>query len=862
MNPREFFEEPGYPLALALTYSFDPVFFDRLPLRALWSGGSHEILVMADRREVERALDRVKGSIHHLGRRYVLAPVSSEGAFHPKLLLRLGREGAIAALGSGNLTHGGWGLNQEVATAWRVGPDLEDAGGWIPGLLEQALTWTKSPLAERTLGRIGELDWLESAPSRRVLFSGESTLGTQVRGLLEGRQFSRLRFVTGSTDESGALLHWFHEVFGIEEAVACITPRWSLWDPEKLAELPLAMSLVPQEAPLVHAKAYHLSGTDGDVLLVGSANCSPSAWLRSAEAGGNIEALLVYEDPEPGDLEFMDVLLAGDQHRPEELLTDSEGEDIEADDTSRGSPLVLDGLQLEADGEIVAWMNQAPENAWKYRAVLAEEEVELEVRGDLLVGYPSRGLPPGQTAFGYLLAEARDGRTVRTPKRWVDDLRMLQESTTARAVAQALGRLPKSSASEDDRLLQNLTRIAHDLIHDAQAIPDPFRGGGSSREPSEDSEGEANAPPVDPAALIQSLSEDPVPFAHPAYASHGAGLSFTGVFRALFGDTLETDEDHEVSLDEEEAAGSGREDAEDEPPEIAQPDPDPIHVQEGIRERFERQLDRFVEGLEKEGFRENCRANQMVQCIAFPFAVASLGLDRSWTSPAKARRWVDHAARLLLVGSDKDYPPLLDQVWKRYIEDGKEEVFRRTVGDGTLWVTMTAGLARVPWNGPNDALEGLLLIRRVWETELLRSFADQDHIELLVRRYHAGSAIDAIEKIAAPAAAALEVAEGRLGQRAQQLLERQKENQLPVSTGELLWGPKNGWAVVDHDEGEGRAGVYWPRRGEVVKMVLDGFFIRVHHAASDDEVLKEAHEQLAEVFERLIALGEQADQGG
>lgn len=45
MNPRHFLREPGYPIALLTTYSFDPYFFERLVLPDLWAGGSNSVLV-------------------------------------------------------------------------------------------------------------------------------------------------------------------------------------------------------------------------------------------------------------------------------------------------------------------------------------------------------------------------------------------------------------------------------------------------------------------------------------------------------------------------------------------------------------------------------------------------------------------------------------------------------------------------------------------------------------------------------------------------------------------------------------------------------------------------------------------------
>ncbi|TKB80911.1 MAG: hypothetical protein E8D45_02250, partial [Nitrospira sp.] len=555
MKPRDFCLEPGYPLGLALTYSFDPIFFDRIVLRALWGGGTEGMLVLADSQEIERTLDRTHGPIHHLGRRYLLSPVRTSGSFHPKLWLRLGKEGGIVCLATGNLTHGGWGLNRELAAAWRVGPHAEDRGGWIPDLLRRAVAWAGSPLAERVLSRMGEVEWLREEASDRLLFSGPTSLATQLRQRWAGRRFTHLRFVTGSTDTDGAVLRWLHETFGVEAAVGCITPQMCSFSPMRLAALPVSLYLIPHPVPIVHAKAYHLSGPDGDVLLVGSANCSASGWLRSPTDGGNVEAMLVYDPPGPGDLAALNELLSDAQRAPEDVLS----EEIPQTDKRSGvaaRELTLTALQIEEDGSVVAGLSSGIHDGWEHRLVVEDQTIPLHRSNAMFVARAPERLPAGQTAFGYVEAISPDGRAVRSPRRWIDDLRLLHESASARAIARVLEQLPRpSSRKEDNRLLGDLTRLAHDLLHDTKALQDPF-----IKTQKRDGPGDENrrASPVDPAVLIRNLGEEPVPLSHPVTGSGVPGLSLSGIFRALFGAGEGTDREHEVSVDEEEAARTAR----------------------------------------------------------------------------------------------------------------------------------------------------------------------------------------------------------------------------------------------------------------------------------------------------------------
>jgi len=105
ISAREFCREPGFPAALFLTYSFDPLFFERIPLSDLDKGGSRRILVGADGSQVRAVMPGCVGQLVHLGRRYVLAETVRPNTFHPKLIVRVSEKRGRAWLGSGNLTY-------------------------------------------------------------------------------------------------------------------------------------------------------------------------------------------------------------------------------------------------------------------------------------------------------------------------------------------------------------------------------------------------------------------------------------------------------------------------------------------------------------------------------------------------------------------------------------------------------------------------------------------------------------------------------------------------------------------------------------------------------------------------------------
>ena len=95
-----------------------------------------------------------------------LAAPGSGGAFHAKVMVVAGHERALVAIGSGDLSAAGWGLNKE---SWTVAKANREA---CPELVADVADWLRSldslcalaPLAARGISRTAAL--LEELASR------------------------------------------------------------------------------------------------------------------------------------------------------------------------------------------------------------------------------------------------------------------------------------------------------------------------------------------------------------------------------------------------------------------------------------------------------------------------------------------------------------------------------------------------------------------------------------------------------------------------------------------------------------------------------------------------------------------------
>jgi hypothetical protein len=688
-------------------------------------------------------------------------------------------------------------------------------------------------LADMVLSRARELAWLPAGSTDgRLVFSGARTLAAELEARWRGRRFNELRFVTGSTDRDGAMLRWLADTFGLRKAVGAVTPERCSFDVKRLAKLPLDVQLTSVEPPYTHAKAYHLTGPDGDVLLIGSPNCSRSAWLLPSDRGGNIESLLVYERPNRQTLVALDSLFRGKAERPAAVLTSAVGPETPS---TRVAPAYrVSMLQFQEDGRIAARLVPEPPPKSSFELTVGDQTLVLQRSDDGWHGPVPERLPFDQTTIARYEIRTGDGRVHVQGRRWMDDVRVLQHAGHARRIPDLVNRLARSGTDrEDGAQLQALAQLMNDLVEDTSAIGDPRR---VTRRPKPD-EGECGT--VDPARLITALRDEVIRDVHPLHTAEGA-LSMAGIFRVLFAgeDGSETDDGRRPESDDP--------DVEQSPERVP---PTPAQVSERNRQRFERHMEKFMAALDGEKFRTTCRARQMVESIAFPFAVAALFVERGWTDEDRAREWVLAAVRLLLYGKGKDAPPLLDTVRARYAAEQQEDIFRYAVGNGLLWVTMVAGLHATRWPSTAEPLERAVLLRDLWMNEFLAAESTAEQTEALVRRYRAGAAVQAFRAEIGPIVAALAAVEMAMEQvGVDVLLELQEEINLPVGVGEILWGRRNGWAVVLEPQGADKALVYWARQARTLPMRLGGHFIRLGLVSSADPELEWASSELHAVL--------------
>ena len=168
--------------ALFCSCNVDLGFFEQTVLGAAEATGAR-VTVVGD----ARAPDPDPGPAPGAGTRYVhgLAAPGSGGAFHAKVIIVAGRERALVAIGSGDLSPGGWGLNKE---SWTVATADREA---CPELVADIADWLRSldglcalaPLAASGISRTAAL-LEELAVKAEIVDTGHRLVHTSARPIV------------------------------------------------------------------------------------------------------------------------------------------------------------------------------------------------------------------------------------------------------------------------------------------------------------------------------------------------------------------------------------------------------------------------------------------------------------------------------------------------------------------------------------------------------------------------------------------------------------------------------------------------------------------------------------------------------
>ncbi|GAB3137191.1 hypothetical protein GCM10027290_02470 [Micromonospora sonneratiae] len=283
--------------AVFCTFNADLGFFERTVLGVTQATGAR-ITVLGD----ARMSNPDPRAARNAGTRYVhgIAVTGNGSAFHPKLMVVAGPERVVLAIGSGNLSVGGWHLNTETWTVTTADRQR------CPALVPEAAAWlrtlgrvcTITPGAVAGLHRTAEtLDTLAShsqvmATGHRLVHNSEQSIITQ----LPSDPVEELLLHAPFHDDNAAAIHALvRRLAPGRVTLAVQSGGRTVIQPQALArvfdELAVPLKVVEDRGKAYrHGKLIEARTVAGHRwTLTGSPNLSAAALLRSVADGGNVE---------------------------------------------------------------------------------------------------------------------------------------------------------------------------------------------------------------------------------------------------------------------------------------------------------------------------------------------------------------------------------------------------------------------------------------------------------------------------------------------------------------------------------------------------------------------------------------------
>jgi hypothetical protein len=289
--------------AIILTHNIDFLFLQSILQPRLRKIGHPKLTVFADAECAVGSYQQQEQFLSGLGRDYRVVPVDMGVGrrFHPKALLLAGPTKATLAVGSGNLTHGGWSANQEIWATFET--DQGDAA-YIAGFrnyLETVQTLTGNDgLVGQEISDAFDPNvnvWVSELPEPQGLIGAPNDQSILERLIeLIGDDIQAATICAPYFDPDGAALTEIAKRINVPIRTLVQKGRVGL-SSDAAAGLPdnVDMVSIDTDPPrFIHAKLYAFDRGAVTSLVSGSANISRAA-LLSTEAWGNAELVALQE---------------------------------------------------------------------------------------------------------------------------------------------------------------------------------------------------------------------------------------------------------------------------------------------------------------------------------------------------------------------------------------------------------------------------------------------------------------------------------------------------------------------------------------------------------------------------------------
>jgi len=307
-------DKGGYEASLITTYSIDFPFYEDVLLTKMRSRGMTHHVLLADKRMCQSVISQRPPK--KAGKQYSLAMMKCSGAFHPKIVMLLGKKKGLLAVGSHNVTFSGFGKNLELTNIIKFEKKNNEEyislfkqafnafKVWLNDYGQDATSPTPKAVFEALDDTLKLCPWLKvkdtdahSSTDASLLFSSTTTesLWQQLQPFLP-TQTDQIIATSPFFDKSLAFSKVLLEecknnlVLGVQPTEVIAPCDILTTNGIKVVNTDIFQNTDKEK--YIHAKAIYFNADKNPIFICGSANLSSRAWLDKGKAA-NAEAVLV-----------------------------------------------------------------------------------------------------------------------------------------------------------------------------------------------------------------------------------------------------------------------------------------------------------------------------------------------------------------------------------------------------------------------------------------------------------------------------------------------------------------------------------------------------------------------------------------
>lgn len=326
MKLYEQFGQSGYHTCLVTSFGIDFDAYEGAVLGRLSGAGCNNNLLVVDRGMLSLALEEGGRLPREAGRTYTVTSAKTEGVFHPKIVLQLGREGGRLIVGSANMTSAGLAGNLEVVGV----VETKDSNSAEARILAAAWSFVSRFLDHDDEGIDAQIRWmlarspwlakieppetpLRLSDGRLGAFIGSTgdPIGGRFEALVGDRKVRRLIVVSPYWDDDLTALNRLLEHLRPASAFILLDRNRHVFRPAAIAKAHRnkvnLIAFSGKKNQFIHAKIVIAETSAGDFVLYGSANCTTAALGRANAGGINAEACLYRSLPAGTAVDTLDL---------------------------------------------------------------------------------------------------------------------------------------------------------------------------------------------------------------------------------------------------------------------------------------------------------------------------------------------------------------------------------------------------------------------------------------------------------------------------------------------------------------------------------------------------------------------------